>query len=148
MKNRNRTQAEKNAIKRYYAERKKERSSNVGKVFRGRTKYIDKEPKLERDYAVVKETKRGVTVAKLKSIKKFDENGKNADPALVEINHERYGLPNRTGVDFQRFDTNRMSGKPLQLEDKDVFPADKERFKLGSQDKARVLRHTKPKKKE
>ena len=141
MKNRNRTQAEKNAIKRYYAERKKERSSNVGKVFRGRTKYIDKEPKLERDYAVVKETKRGVTVAKLKSIKKFDENGKNADPALVEINHERYGLPNRTGVDFQRFDTNRMSGKPLQLEDK-------ERFKLGSHDKARVLRHTKPKKKE
>ena len=148
MKNRNRTQAEKNAIKRYYAERKKERSSNVGKVFRGRTKYIDKEPKLERDYAVVKETKRGVTVAKLKSIKKFDENGKNAEPALVEINHERYGLPNRTGVDFQRFDTNRMSGKPLQLEDKDVFPEDKERFKLGSHDKARVLRHTKPKKKE
>lgn len=87
-------------------------------------------------------------IAKLKSIKKFDENGKNADPALVEINHERYGLPNRTGVDFQRFDTNRMSGKPLQLEDKDVFPEDKERFKLGSHDKARVLRHTKPKKKE
>ncbi len=152
MKNRNRTQAEKNAIKRYYAERKKERSSNVGKVFRGRTKYIDKEPKLERDYAVVRETERGVTVTKLKSIKKFDENGKNADGALVEINHERYGLPNRTGVDFQKFDTNRMSGKPLQLEDKDVFPENKERFTLSHKDRdkavyhAGVKKHSKPKK--
>lgn len=92
---------------------------------------------------MVKETKQGVTVAKLKSIKKFDENGKNTDKALVEINHERYGLPNRTGVDFQKFDSNRMSNKPLKLLNKKVFPEDKEWFKLGNHDRERTIRHTK-----
>ncbi len=120
---------------------------NVGKVFRGETKYIDREPKKQRNYVVVDENKRGVSVSKLKSIKQFDENGKNADKALVEINYERYGLPKRTGVDFQRFDKNRMSGKPLRVEDKKVFPEGKERFMLGSHDKARILRHTNQKKK-
>ena len=120
---------------------------NVGKVFRGETKYIDREPKKQRNYVVVDENKRGVSVSKLKSIKQFDENGKNADKALVEINYERYGLPKRTGVEFQRFDKNRMSGKPLRVEDKKVFPEGKERFTLGSHDKARILRHTNQKKK-
>lgn len=121
---------------------KKKAETNVGKVYRGRTKYIDPETKHERDYVVVRDNGKNVTVSKLKSIKKFDENGKNADRALVEINHARYGLPKRTGVDFQRFDNNRMSGKRLTLEDKDVFPEDKERFALGSRDKHEVLKHT------
>ena len=120
----------------------KKNSGKVGKVYRGKTKYIDKEPKDERNYVVIREDPRGVSVAKLKSVKKFDENGKNADKALVEINHERYGLPNRTGVDFQRFDTNRMSGKPLRVEDKKVFPEGKERFTLSNNDTDRVLHHT------
>ena len=83
---------------------------------------------------------------KLKSIKKIDNYGKNADKALVEINATRYGLVKRTGVDYQRFNKNRMSGKPLQLSDKKVFPEDKERFTLGSHDLSRTLRHTKAKK--
>lgn len=120
----------------------KKNNGKVGKVYRGKTKYIDKEPKDERNYVVIREDPRGVSVAKLKSVKKFDENGKNADKALVEINHERYGLPNRTGVDFQRFDTNRMSGKPLRVEDKKIFPEGKERFTLSNNDTDRVLHHT------
>ena len=32
----------------------------VGKVYRGKTKYIDKETKEERNYVVVRENKRGV----------------------------------------------------------------------------------------
>ena len=56
------------------------------------------------------------------SIKIFDENNRNADKALIEINATRYGLEKRTGVDFQRFNKNRMSGKSLKLDDKDVFP--------------------------
>lgn len=139
------TEAQKRAmIRRKVAENaaKKRTSTNVGKVYRGRTKYIDPETKLERDYVVVRDNGRNVTVSKLKSIKKFDENGKNADPALVEINHERYGLPKRTGVDYQRFDKNRMSGKRLTLEDKQVFPEEKERFKLGSRDTHEALKHT------
>lgn len=118
------------------------KNANVGKVYRGKTKYIDKETKPERNYVVVQATKKGVEVAKLKSIKKIDANGKNADKALVEINAQRYGLARRTGVDFQTFDKNRMSGKPLKLGDKDVFPEDKERFKLGSHDTHKALEHT------
>lgn len=120
----------------------KRESGNVGKVYRGRTKYIDPETKHERNYVVVRDRNNYVSVAKLKSIKKFDENGKNADRALVEINATRYGLQKRTGVDFQVFNKNRMSGKPLTLSDKKVFPEEKERFKLGSHDTARAIRHT------
>ena len=120
--------------------------SNVGKVYRGKTKYIDKETKEERDYAVVRESPRGISVAKVKSIKKFDENGKNADKALTEINHERYGLPKRTGVDFQLFSTNRMSGKPLRIDDKKVFPEDKERYTLSNRDRDKAIYHTGAKK--
>lgn len=144
--------AQKAAIKRSYGKKSEKSQSNVGKVFRGETKYIDRETKKQRDYVVIRDSKRGVSVSKLKSIKRFDENGKNADKALIEINHERYGLPNRTGVDFQRFDTNRMSGKPLRIEDKRVFPEQQERFTLSNNDTDKVLHHTgvknrKPKKK-
>ena len=121
--------------------------NNIGKVYRGKTKYIDKDTKPERNYVVVKDNGKNVSIAKLKSIKKFDYQGRNADIALVEINSERYGLEKRTGVDFQRFSKNRMSNKPLSLKDKDVFPEGKERFKLGSHDTARVLRHTNNKRK-
>lgn len=118
------------------------KDSNVGKVYRGRTKYIDKDTKPERNYVVVKEDDKGVSVAKLKSIKRFDENGRNADKSLFEINQEKYGLKNRTGVDYQRFSKNRISGKSLKVSDKDVFPESRERFKLGSHDTHRVLVHT------
>lgn len=118
------------------------KKSAVGKIYRGETKYIDKEPKKQRNYVVVRDTPRGVSVAKLKTIKQFDEHGKNADKALVEINHESYDLPNRTGVDFQRFDKNLMSGKPLDLQDKDVFPDGRERATLSNRDKNKVLIHT------
>lgn len=121
------------------------RKSSVGEIHRGNTKYIDTEPKEQRDYAVVKDNDGHVTVAKVKSIKKFDENGKNADPALVEINHERYGLEKRSGVDFETFDQNRMTHKPLQLSDKNVFPEGQPRATLGSHDKHRVLENVKNK---
>lgn len=144
MSERKRSKKELAAIRRYYAMQKKNRSSkdsHTGKVYRGETKYIDPEPKKQRDYAVIRSQGTNVTVAKLKSIKIFDESGKNADPYLVEINHERYGLPNRTGVDSETFGKNRMSGKPLDLKDKRVFPNEKEEFTLGSHDKHKVLEH-------
>ena len=122
------------------------RKSKIGTVWRGKTKYIDKETKAERNYVVVLDDGKSVSVAKLKSIKIFDENGRNADKALVEINATRYGLTKRTGVDFQRFKENRLSGKKLKLSDKKVFPESNARFKLGSHDTSRVLRHTRNKK--
>ena len=120
--------------------------NNLGKVYRGITKYIDKETKKDRNYVVIGEDKKGVTVAKLKSIKKFDSKNRNADKSLQEINHKNYGLPKRTGVYYRRYKKNIMSNKNLTLADKDVFPEQKERFKLGSHDLSRALRHTKMKK--
>lgn len=72
--------------------KKTDRKSNIGKVYRGRTKYIDKDTKPERNYVVVVDEGKRVSVAKLKSIKIFDENVRSADKALVEINATRYGL--------------------------------------------------------
>ena len=122
--------------------KKKNKGGNVGKVYRGRTKYIDVETKPERDYVVVIDDGERVKGAKLKSIKLFDENGKNADKALVEINSERYGLKVRTGVDYQKFDKNRMSKQRLRLSDKRVFPEQKERFTLSKRDTDKALYHT------
>lgn len=123
----------------------KSKSNNLGKVFRAETKYIDKDTKKNRNYVVVKENAGKVGVSKLKSIKKFDELGKNADTALVEINSSRYGLTKRTGVDYQVFVRNRLTKKPLSLKDKKVFKD--EQFSLGSHDWSRVQRHTKKRKK-
>lgn len=135
-----------NLIGQIMAIRKKEAlktSSHRGEVYRGVTKYIDVETKPQRNYVVISDDGTYISVSKLKTIKKFDENGHNADIALIEINHSIYGLPNRTGVDFQRFSKNRMTKKPLSLSDKDVFPEQKARFKLGSHDLSRTLKHTK-----
>ena len=128
-----------------FGNKPKKEHGNVGKVYRGRTKYIDPETKHERNYVVVRDKNNYVSVAKLKSIKKFDENGKNADRALVEINATRYSLQKRTGVDFQVFNKNRMSGKPLTLSDMKVFPEDKERFILSNRDRDKALYHVKVK---
>lgn len=121
----------------------KNKGGNIGKVYRGRTKYIDRDTKSERNYVVVFDDGKRVKVSKLKSIKIFDENGKNADKALVEINQDKYGLKLRTGVDYQVFDKNRMSKKPLSISDKRVFPEQKERFVLSNRERDRVLIHTK-----
>ena len=51
--------------------KKTDRKSNIGKVYRGRTKYIDKDTKPERNYVVVVDDGKRVSVAKLKSIKIF-----------------------------------------------------------------------------
>ncbi|MCM1306500.1 MAG: hypothetical protein NC037_06555 [Bacteroides sp.] len=124
------------------SQKKSSKTNHVGEIWRGETKYIDPEPKKQRNYVVVVDDGKNQTVSKLKSIKIFDENGKNADKALVEINATRYGLERRTGVDSETFSDNRMSGKRLKVSDKDVFPEEKPRAKLGSRDKSRVLRHT------
>ena len=123
------------------AKAKKKPKSSVGKVYRGETKYIDPDTKKQRNYVVVRDNGKSVSVAKLKSIKK--EN----DPALMEIDHKKYGLEKRTGVDYQRFGKNRMLNRPLRLSDKSAFPEQKERFKLSSHDAHRAVIHTQPRKK-
>ena len=117
------------------------KTSNVGKVYRGETKYIDPEPKKQRNYVVVRDNGKYVSVSKLKSFKK------ESDSSLYELSRDKYGLEKRTGVDFQRYSRNRMSKQPLSLADKRAFPEGRERFKLSSHDTHRVVIHTQPKKK-
>ena len=116
-------------------------NNNVGKVYRGKTKYIDKDTKPERNYLVVRDNGNNVSVSKLKSIKK--EN----DISLYEIDYRKYGLSKRTGIDYRVFTKNRMSNKPLKISDKRVFYEQKERFKLSSHDTYKAIRHTQKRKK-
>lgn len=116
--------------------------NNIGKVYRGRTKYIDPETKRERNYVVVRDNGKSVSVAKLTSIKKFDEHGRNTDPTVMQINHTRYGLEKPTGVYYRRYSKNRMSKRDLTLSDRDIFPNGKEEFKLSSRDSHRAIAHT------
>ena len=60
--------------------------NNVGNVYRGNTKYIDRDTKPQRNFVVVKDNGRSVAVAKLKSIKKAD------DKALMRIDKYKYNL--------------------------------------------------------
>ena len=43
------------------------KQNNIGKVYRGKTKYIDKDTKPERNYVVFKDNGKNVSIAKLKS---------------------------------------------------------------------------------
>lgn len=116
----------------------KKRTSNIGKVYKARTQYIDKDTKRTRRYLIRDEVNGNVKVSKLKSIKLFDGSGKNKDPHLTEINHTRYGLEKRTGVDSQVFSRNRITKKPLMISDRKVFFKGEEEFTLGSHDWSRV----------
>ena len=111
----------------------KETQKIVGGVYRGRTKYIDPEPKLERNYVAVRANGNKVSVVKMKSYKK------DVDPDLVEISQKKYGLEKRTGVDHEVFSKNRMSGKDLKITDRDAFPKGVPEFRLSSHDTHRVL---------
>lgn len=113
----------------------------VGFVFVGNTMYIDSEPKLHRRYLVTKQKGDNVTVSKLKSIKKFDEAGKNADPFLVEINQNYPGLTKRTGVDKTYYTKNIVKKQSLRIIDKDVFKQMPE-FKVSGRDLRKAQVHT------
>lgn len=60
---------------------------------------------------------------------------------ISALTRTAWGLSKRTGVDYQTFNKNRMSGKPLTMKDRKVFSEGKEWFSLGSHDLARTLRH-------
>ena len=113
----------------------KETQKIVGGVYRGRTKYIDPEPKLERNYVAVRANGNKVSVVKMKSYKK------DVDPDLVEISQKKYGLEKRTGVDHEIFSKNRMTGRNLKITDWDAFPKGVPEFRLSSHDTHRVLDH-------
>lgn len=56
--------------------------------------------------------------AKEQTVEHFLTKNVRTRRALVENNATRYGLTKRTRVDFQLFDKNRISRKPLTVQDK------------------------------
>lgn len=92
-------------------------------------------------HVAVAEDGKHISVCKLKTIRKYDESGRNADHALVGINSTRYGVAKPNGSRFSGFSKNRQSKKALELEDRDVFPEGEARFTFGSHDKHNALLH-------
>ena len=90
----------------------------VGGVYRGLTKHIDPEPKQTRRYVVVKDNGKNIAVSKIKSIKKFDINKKNADKHLVEIDSNYPNLTKRSGVDKDVFRYDKQTKKKLKMDKK------------------------------
>jgi len=114
--------------------------SRVGQVHRAETKFIEKDTKRTRRYVIVKDNNFNIGVSKTNSIKKFTENGRNADKALIEIDNNYPGLTKRTGVDFKVHTKNRITKQRLQLKKEHGFNPLPE-FKLNAKDMARVKSH-------
>lgn len=116
------------------------RHGYVGKVYKGKTKYIDPEPKAERRYLIMKDNGEYIGVSKVQSIKKFDKNGKNADKHLIEIDRNYFGLTKRTGIDKELYRYNRQTKKRLKFDNK-IFT--EFQFDLSDTDLARAKSHVK-----
>ena len=112
--------------------------SNVGKVYRGLTKHIDPEPKRTRRYVIVKDNGKNIAVSKVKSIKKFDSQNRNADCHLLEIDINYPGLSKRTGVDRNVFRYDKQTKRKLTLNNK-VFTNFE--FELSKSDLSKVKNH-------
>lgn len=110
----------------------------VGEVYRIPTATVAPDNKKERNYAATRQSGEKLGLSKIKSIKKFDKNGKNADLDLQEINQNYPGLTKRSGVDHEVHWINQKTKKIFNIEDaefKDPL------FKLSSHDNYRVRKH-------
>lgn len=122
----------------------KRKTPNIGKVFYGKTKYIEKDTKPRRRYVIVNENESDIKVAKMKTIKKINSKGENIDYFLIEIDSTKYkGLTNRTGVDSNVFSKNRVTKQNLHLGKTNGVFDDKEQFMLDDTDYEKVDRHIK-----
>lgn len=116
--------------------------TNVGKVYYGKTSCIDNDTRPRRRFVVVNDNGQSIKVSKLKTIKKFDNFGNNADEYLLELDKTKYPkLKERTGVDSQVYNKNRRTKQKLTLtKDNGVFDCVPD-FELDCKDKSRVIRH-------
>lgn len=93
----------------------KKRKNNEGKVYYGKTRYIDHDVKPRRRFVVVNDNGENIAVAKLGSLKKFDSKGKNVDSRFVEIDPDYPGLTKRTGAYNQLYKKNKVTKEKLSL---------------------------------
>lgn len=112
------------------------RKNNEGKVYWGKTRYIDYDIKPRRQFLVVKDDGKNVKVAKLTSL---DEK-KKQDKRFLQI--KKYPeLKKDTGVYKSLYGKNRVSGEKLSLNDKYKVFDKKESFSIDDEDLNRVNSH-------
>ena len=113
-------------------------------MYYGKTSYIDNDTRPRRRYVVVSDNGENVKVSKLKTIKKFDSDGNNADYYLQEIDKSKYPkLKERTGVDSQVYNKNRRTKEKLTLNKGNGVFDDKPDFELDDTDITKVKQHVK-----
>ena len=133
--NKTRTKAEKPAAR--------AKKGNEGKVYYGKTRYIDRDTKPRRRFVVVIDHGENVSVSKLTSIKQVDETGKNIKETVVEIKPAYKGLKQRTGVFNRVYNRNRVSKEKLKLGKGNGVFDEKPEFEIDDEDFKKVDEHIK-----
>lgn len=111
---------------------------HTGEVYWANNTKIDpSDTKTRRQYAVVRESKGNVKVAKIRGI---NNNSKN-DERLYKLDEKKYPLTKPSGVDKKVYTYRADNKQLLRVEDKEVFDS-KPSFKLTANDTHRVIRHT------
>lgn len=112
------------------------RKNNEGKVYWGKTRYIDYDKKPRRQFLIVKDDGKNIKVAKLTSLNDKKKN----DERFLQI--KKYPeLKKDTGVYKSLYGRNRISGEKLSLNDKDKVFDRKECFSIDDEDFNRVNSH-------
>ena len=113
-------------------------NKKLGNVYWANSQKIDNSDwKRRRQYAVVRDNGKNVSVSKIRG---FNGNKKN-DERLYELSKDKYHLSKRSGVDKKVYSQRVDNHKSLRLEDNEVFDK-KPSYKLSSHDIHRVLKHT------
>jgi hypothetical protein len=114
----------------------------LGKVYFAKANSISNDTRPRRRFVIVSDNGETVKVSKLKSIKKYNESGENADFYLVEIDYKKYkGLTQRTGVDNQVYSKNRRTNEKLWIGEGNGVFDEKEEFTLDKEDYEKVDKH-------
>jgi hypothetical protein len=112
----------------------------MGKGFWGKAQKIDRNDKPRRIFVVVDDNGENVKVSKLKTIRNEKPDGRNADPALLEIDKNKYNLENRSGVDKEVFGKDVEHNKLCLGKDNGIFD-EAEIFILDDRDLHRAMSH-------
>ena len=121
----------------------RKKKNNEGKVYYGKTRFIDTDNKPRRRFVVTKDEDGYISVAKVGSLKFYDKDGNNLNPAFVEIKSTYKGLTKRTGVFNREYSKNRKTKERLNLRKGNGVFDGKELFELDDEDFNKVDLHIK-----
>lgn len=119
------------------------RKGNEGKVFYGKTKFIEPDTKPRRRFVVVKDNGLNVKVSKLNSMKMDMKGNFIQDKHKIEIDRNYTGLTKRTVVDDKVFSKNRKTKEKLYLGKNNGVFDEMEEFIVSDYDMERIHNHVK-----